>query len=53
VTVEEMETEYWAHQYFLNPPKDEVEDEDFNLDDVVREIHEQNEDPGDWETVIE
>ena len=44
-----MEEEYWAHHYYENPDKDEVEDDDFNLDDVVKRMEDN---PDDWETII-
>lgn len=47
-TIEEMETDYWAHHYFGRPNEDEVEDEDFDLGEVLRRL-EQN--PDDWEDI--
>lgn len=44
-----METDFWAHEYLKNPPKEEIEDEDFDQDAVMREW-ENN--PDDWETII-
>ena len=37
-----METDYWAHHYFDNPVKDEVEDADFDLEQELAKL-EQNE----------
>lgn len=34
-TEEQIEAEYWAYQYQANPVREEVEDEDFDLDAVV------------------
>lgn len=49
-TVEQMATEYWAHHYFNQPPGDEIEDESFDLAEVLKEMEEEEEeeDPGDW-----
>lgn len=44
-----METDYWAHYYAENGIKDEVEDEDFDLEKIMAEA-EKN--PDDWEEVI-
>lgn len=44
-TLEQIETEYWAHTYFEKPPGDEIEDVDFDLNDVLKEMEE---DPDDW-----
>jgi hypothetical protein len=43
-------TDYWAFQYFSNPKlADEVEDEDFDQDDILQlmEAH-----PDDWQDMI-
>lgn len=45
-TLDDIETEYWAHYYRENPPGKEVEDDDFDLE---AEIAAMNED--DWEEV--
>lgn len=48
-TLEEIITDYWAHQYLADPNlKDEIEDEDFDLDEVVASM-ENN--PDDWEAL--
>lgn len=52
-----MNTEYWAYHYFENPKaKDEVEDEDFNLDDELQKIEDEDgagddADVNDWESL--
>ena len=48
-TVEDMETEYWAYHYFDNPKGDEVEDDDFDVEAVMRSMEDN---PDDWEDVI-
>lgn len=56
-TVEEMQTDFWAHHYFDNPPKDEVEDDDFDLQAELEDanrlaaLEQQRNDPNDWEDV--
>ena len=49
VTIEEIETEYWACHYLANPDKDEVEDTDFDLEAELQRIEEN---PDDWEVII-
>lgn len=44
-----METDYWAHHYLANPKGDEVEDEDFDADAIMRSMEEN---PDDWEDLI-
>ena len=34
MTVRDIEIEFWAHHYHENPAKDEVEDEDFDLEAI-------------------
>lgn len=47
-TVDEMLTDIWAHRYAEDPKlMDEVEDDDFNPDDVASIIGADG--PGDWE----
>lgn len=48
-TVEEMMTDYWAFTY-SNDPKaaDEVEDEDFDLEEELRKLEQ---DPDGWEVM--
>lgn len=43
-----METDFWAHHYFNNPVKDEVEDADFDLEAELRRLEEN---PDDWEVI--
>ena len=31
-TIEQIETDYWAHHYIENPAKEESEDDDFDLE---------------------
>ena len=45
-TLEDILTDRWAHYFFENPNVDEIEDEDFNLDNILQAIEE-----GDWEEV--
>lgn len=45
-----MLTDIWAHRYAEDPKlMDEIEDDDFNPDDVAAIIGAANDDPGDWE----
>ena len=46
LTTEDIESEYWAHYYHENAGKEEVEDDDFDLE---AEIARMNDD--DWEEV--
>ncbi|MEX3764462.1 hypothetical protein [Paraburkholderia phenoliruptrix] len=51
-----MQTDFWAHHYFDNPPKDEAEDDDFDLAAELADAdrlaaQEQQGDPNDWEDV--
>mgnify|MGYP000107781063 CR=1 FL=1 len=53
-TVEEMLTDVWAHRFKEDPKLlDEVEDEDFDVDDVAAEIgfSDAPDDETDWETL--
>jgi hypothetical protein len=54
-TIEDIETDYWAHYYANNPAKEELEDDDFDLEAELRDAEQQSggDDPDDWETVIE
>jgi hypothetical protein len=45
-TTEDILTDYWANHYFENPNSEEVEDDDFDLDAIVKSM-----DDGDWEEV--
>ena len=45
-TLDQIETDYWAHYYRDHPPGQELEDEDFDLE---AEIAAMNDD--DWEEV--
>jgi hypothetical protein len=51
-TIEEMLADYWAHT-FVDDPKaaDEIEDDDFNPDDVANLIGAPSVAPDDWEEV--
>lgn len=64
MTLEEIETEYWAWHYHENPANEEIEDEEFDLDDELaaiearaleraqqREAEQAPPDPGDWEDI--
>ena len=51
LTVEEIETEYWAHHYLETPSKEEVEDEDFDLEAELANL-ERGAEGGEWETLI-
>lgn len=46
-TIEQIEAEYWAHTYFDKPPGEEIEDDDFDLEQVMREM-EEDDDPDDF-----
>lgn len=48
-TLEQIETEFWAHTYFEKPPGEEVEDEDFDLEAEMKKIEEEDDD---WEAPI-
>lgn len=54
-TLEQIETEYWAYHYHANPAREEIEDEDFDLQAEIDRINAENEAAGDggWETVID
>lgn len=38
LTLEQMETEYWAYHYFEQPPGEEFDDDDFDEDAISAEI---------------
>lgn len=41
MTPEDIEVEYWAHQYFFKPESvDEFEDDDFDTDAVMKAFEE-------------
>jgi hypothetical protein len=46
-TYEQIEAEYWAHVYFDKPPGEEIEDEDFDKEAVMKQMEEED-DPADW-----
>lgn len=46
LTLEEIQTEFWAHHYFENPAKEEALDEDFDLQALS------SADDDEWETLI-
>jgi hypothetical protein len=52
-TLEQMETEYWAHHYYENPAKEESEDDDFSLEAELRDADAiaASSDPNDWEDI--
>jgi hypothetical protein len=44
-----MLTDYWAHKFLVDPKAaEEVEDDDFDLDEVVKQM-EQN--PDEWQSL--
>ncbi len=45
----DLMSEYWAHYYADNGDKGEVEDEDFDLDEVLKAM--EQDDSDDWEEV--
>jgi hypothetical protein len=47
-TIEDIETDYWAHHYAQNPTSEEVEDDDFDADEFVRDALKN---PDDWEEI--
>ncbi len=47
-TIEQIETEYWAHDYFNKPPGEELSDDDFDKDAILKQMEEN---PDDWEIV--
>ena len=60
LTREEIIADYWAHQYYENPPKDEISDDDFDLQAELDKINREAEraagaaSPTDeWEEVID
>jgi hypothetical protein len=54
-TLEQMETEFWAHHYFDNPAKEESEDDDFDLEAELRDADSvaavASTNPNDWEDI--
>lgn len=55
-TREEIETDFWAHRYFENPPTEEVVDDDFDQEAIERQWAKEAEQdglPDDFETVID
>lgn len=46
LTPADIEEDYWAHYYYENEQKEEFEDSDFDIEELIN-----SED--DWETVIE
>ena len=48
MTPEEIETEYWLHHYFDNPPSEGGTDEDFDEEAILAAM----EDEGAWEELI-
>lgn len=47
LTIEQIATDYWAHKYFENPNAVEYEDDDFDLETVLKDMEN-----SDWEEVI-
>lgn len=48
-TVDDMLEDFWSHHFYDNPKaRDEVEDEDFDLDAEMQALED---DAGDWETL--
>lgn len=47
-TIEDIETDYWAHYYAENPQSEEAEDNDFDPDEYVRNAVNN---PDDWEDI--
>jgi hypothetical protein len=47
LTIEDVEIEFWAHQYYNNPKMDLVEDDDWDADEILAQIE-----SGEWESVI-
>lgn len=47
-TLEQITIEFWAHQYADKPPGDEVEDDDFDADAVLKDMEEN---PDNWEVI--
>jgi hypothetical protein len=51
-TVEQIETDYWAHHYADNPAKEEAEDDDFSLEAELADADQVAlSDPNDWEVI--
>jgi hypothetical protein len=53
-TTEDIISDWWAHYYTDNAGKDEVEDDDFSLEDALENARRRAEEPkpyGDWEDV--
>lgn len=54
MTKEAIETEYWIDYYQKNAGKEEYEDPDFDMDEVLRQAAEANgDDDDDWEDVTD
>lgn len=47
----EIQAEYWAHHAVDNNVADEIEDEQFDLDEVLKHAEESDVDEADWEEV--
>jgi len=48
LTSEQLQVEYWAWHYHLNPPSEEFEDEEFNRDAILKDMEEN---PDNWDPV--
>lgn len=46
MTALDIQTEYWAHHYADTPEGESFEDDDFDLDEIIREM-----DDDDWDEV--
>lgn len=49
-TLDQIEAEFWAHEYANKPPGEEIEDDEFDMDEAMKwaEQPDQPDDPGDW-----
>ena len=47
LTMEEIETDYWAHHYYRNPTADSFETDEWNSEEMIEAMN-----SGDWEEVI-
>lgn len=46
-TLDQIHAEFWAHEYANKPPGEEIEDDEFDLGQVLKDMEEEG-DPGDW-----
>lgn len=47
LTLEEIETEFWAHRFFDAPPSESTEDDDWDTEKLLEAAE-----SGNWEDVI-